>query len=29
VLALSLMVISRLTWLDTEGHEGLLGLEAG
>jgi hypothetical protein len=29
VLSLSLGVISRFTWLDSEGHEGLLGLEAG
>jgi hypothetical protein len=29
VLSLSLAVISRLTWLDSDGHEGLLGLEAG
>lgn len=29
VLSLSLGVISRFTWLDTDGHEGLLGLEAG
>jgi hypothetical protein len=29
VLSLSLAVITRLTWLDTEGHEGLLGLESG
>jgi hypothetical protein len=29
VLSLSVAVISRLTWLDSEGHEGLLGLEAG
>ena len=28
-LTLSLGVITRLTWLDTDGHEGLLGLEAG
>ncbi len=28
-LALNFGVISRLTWLDSEGHEGLLGLEAG
>ena len=29
VLSLSLAVITRLTWLDSEGHEGLLGLEGG
>jgi hypothetical protein len=29
VLSLSLGVLSRFTWLDAEGHEGLLGLEAG
>jgi hypothetical protein len=29
LLALSFGVISRATWLDSEGHEGLLGLEAG
>jgi len=29
VLSLSLAILSRLTWLDSEGHEGLLGLEAG
>ncbi len=29
VLSLSLAVITRLTWLDTDGHEGLLGLEGG
>jgi hypothetical protein len=29
VLSLSLAVITRLTWLDAEGHEGLLGLEGG
>ncbi|MCL2451070.1 MAG: hypothetical protein FWD17_19160, partial [Polyangiaceae bacterium] len=29
VLSLSLAVLSRFTWLDSEGHEGLLGLEAG
>jgi hypothetical protein len=29
VLSLSLAVIARLTWLDSEGHEGLLGLEGG
>jgi hypothetical protein len=29
ILSLSLAVISRLTWLDSDGHEGLLGLEAG
>ena len=29
VLSLSLGVLSRFTWLDSEGHEGLLGLEAG
>jgi hypothetical protein len=28
-LTLSLGVITRLTWLDTDGHEGLLGFEAG
>jgi hypothetical protein len=29
VLSLSLGILSRFTWLDSEGHEGLLGLEAG
>jgi len=29
VLSLSLGVLSRFTWLDLEGHEGLLGVEAG
>jgi hypothetical protein len=29
VLSLSLGVLSRFTWLDSEGHEGLLGAEAG
>jgi len=29
VLSLSLGIITRFTWLDSEGHEGLLGLEAG
>jgi hypothetical protein len=29
LLSLSVAIISRLTWLDSEGHEGLLGLEAG
>jgi hypothetical protein len=29
ILSLSLAVITRLTWLDTDGHEGLLGLETG
>ncbi len=29
VLSLSLAVITRLTWLDSDGHEGLLGLESG
>lgn len=29
VLSLSLAVITRLTWLDSDGHEGLLGLEGG
>jgi hypothetical protein len=29
ILAVSLGVLSRLTWLDREGHEGLLGVEAG
>ncbi len=28
-LALNFGVISRLTWLDSEGHEGFLGAEAG
>jgi hypothetical protein len=28
-LALNFGVLSRMTWLDTDGHEGLLGLEAG
>ena len=29
VLSLSVAVITRLTWLDNDGHEGLLGLEGG
>jgi hypothetical protein len=29
LLSLSAAIISRFTWLDSEGHEGLLGLEAG
>ena len=29
VLSLNFGIISRLTWLDTEGKEGLLGLESG
>jgi hypothetical protein len=29
VLTLNFGALSRLTWLDHEGHEGLLGLEAG
>jgi hypothetical protein len=29
VLSLSVAVIARLTWLDSDGHEGLLGLEGG
>ena len=29
VLTLNFGVVSRLTWLDQEGHEGLLGLELG
>ncbi|MGH7270803.1 MAG: hypothetical protein ACREJ3_10275, partial [Polyangiaceae bacterium] len=29
VLALSLAILTRFTWLDADGHEGLLGLEAG
>jgi hypothetical protein len=29
ILSLSLAVITRLTWLDSDGHEGLLGLETG
>jgi hypothetical protein len=29
VLTLNFGALSRLTWLDREGHEGLLGLEAG
>jgi hypothetical protein len=29
VLSLNFGVISRLTWLDDEGHEGFLGLEGG
>jgi hypothetical protein len=29
ILSLSLAVVARLTWLDTDGHEGLLGLETG
>lgn len=28
-LSLNFGVISRFTWLDSEGHEGLIGLEAG
>lgn len=28
-LSLNFGVISRVTWLDAEGHEGLIGLEAG
>ena len=28
-LSLNFGVLSRLTWLDSEGHEGLFGLEAG
>lgn len=28
-LSLNFGVLSRLTWLDSEGHEGLVGLEAG
>jgi hypothetical protein len=28
-LTLSLGIITRFTWLDTDGHEGLLGLESG
>jgi hypothetical protein len=29
LLSLSVAIISRFTWLDSEGHEGLIGLEAG
>ena len=29
MLSLNFGVLSRLTWLDSEGHEGFLGLEAG
>ena len=29
VLSLNFGVISRLTWLDSEGHEGFLGAEGG
>jgi hypothetical protein len=29
VLSLNFGVISRLTWLDLEGHEGIVGLEGG
>jgi len=29
VLSLNFGVLSRLTWLDSDGHEGFLGLEAG
>jgi hypothetical protein len=29
VLSLSFGIVSRLTWLDSEGHEGFLGLEGG
>jgi len=29
VLPLNFGALSRLTWLDREGHEGLIGLEAG
>ena len=29
ILTLNFGVIARLTWLDTEGHEGFLGFEAG
>jgi hypothetical protein len=29
VLSLNFGIVSRLTWLDGDGHEGLLGLEAG
>jgi hypothetical protein len=29
VMSLSFGILSRLTWLDGEGHEGLLGLEGG
>jgi len=28
-LSLNFGIVSRLTWLDSEGHEGLVGLEAG
>jgi hypothetical protein len=28
-LSLNLGIVSRLTWLDSEGHEGFLGLEGG
>jgi hypothetical protein len=29
VLTLNFGVLSRLTWLDSDGHEGFLGMEAG
>jgi hypothetical protein len=29
VLSLNFGIVSRLTWLDSEGHEGFLGLETG
>jgi hypothetical protein len=29
ILAVSLGILSRLTWLDRDGHEGLLGFEVG
>ena len=29
VLSLNFGIVSRLTWLSQEGHEGFLGLEAG
>jgi hypothetical protein len=29
VLSLNFGIVSRLTWLDSDGHEGFLGLEAG
>jgi len=29
ILSLSLGVLTRVTWLDSEGHEGFLGLEGG
>ena len=29
ILALNFGVLTRLTWLDSEGHEGVLGLETG